>query len=717
MTKSPRLPRVYSLASKSDLPYTLAGNPRLDTWIQFLPGDRVEIRSGKVELGQGIATAIAQIAADELDLDLSRIAMLPTDTSVSPDEGSTTGSRSIQEGGMAMRQACARIRAIFLASASRQMGVDIVSLSVEDGVIRSASSNETLSYWELAASVDLTVSAEDVTATPKQIAALTRVGQSVPRTDLTPKLSHGGFIQDIDLPGMLHGRVVRPPSFRATLLSIDSAAVAASPGIRAVVHNGNFIGVVAEREEQAIVAMQALRESCQWSEIDDLPDMADLKHFLRHADADVEVLRGDEGPSRAAEHSVEAAYSRPFIAHASLAPSCALAWWREDRLDIWSHSQAIFALRDEIADVLEMQHDKVTLRHAPGAGCYGHNGSDDAALDAALLAEAVKGSPVRLQWMRDDEFGWEPFGPAMLVEIKGGVQASGDVAVWDQHIWGNRHIARPGRLESPALLAAWHMDKGYAEPAAVDMPLSMGGGGQRNAVPYYDFTGVSVVNDALNEMPLRTSALRALGAHLNIFAIESFMDELATAAGLDPVEFRLRQLQDQRSRAVIEAVADMSGWGTPPAGEGRGKGIAFARYKNVSTFAAVVAEVEVAETVKVLKVHAAVDCGRLINPDGALNQCEGGIVQAVSWTLKEQVTFDRRTITSRGWDTYPILRFSEVPEVEVKLIDRPDEEPLGVGEGMTGPTSAAIGNAIFNAMGLRVRDLPFTSENITRAME
>lgn len=717
MNTPPKLPHVYALAGKTHLPYTLAGNPRLDTWVTFLPNGRVEVRSGKVELGQGIATAVAQIAADELDVDLSRIVMLPTNTSTSPNEGSTTGSRSIQEGGMAMRQVCAQIRATLLAAASKEMNVDVDSLQVEDGLIRSTSSNAISSYWDIAPLADLSQSAEEVAATPKPTTSLTTVGSSVPRIDLQQKLSTGGFIQDIELPGMLHGRIVRPPSFRAKLTSITDKNIRGWPGLRAVVQNGSFIGVVAEREEQAIAAMDALAKDCVWSEVEDLPDFAALPDFLRGADAEVELLRDDEGRGSFSGKKISAAYSRPYIAHASISPSCAIARWNDDALDIWSHTQGIFALRDEIADLFNLSNDDVVVRYAAAAGCYGHNGADDAALDAALLAEAVKGSPVRLQWMREDEFVWEPLGPAMAIDLEGGLDASGKIGWWEQHIWGNRHIARPGRLGAPALLAAWHIDSGYEQPGAVDMPMSMGGGSQRNAVPYYDFGGVKVVNHALREMPLRTSALRALGAHLNVFAIETFVDELANSANIDPIDFRLRHLSDSRARAVLEMVADMSNWGGPLEGEGLGRGVAFARYKNASTFAAVVVEAEVAESVRVKNVYAAVDCGRLINPNGALNQCEGGIVQAISWSLKEQVTFDKKTITSRTWETYPILRFSEVPEIQVRLINRPDEEPLGVGEGMAGPTSAAIGNAIFNAMGLRVRNLPFTPDNIIRAME
>jgi CO/xanthine dehydrogenase Mo-binding subunit len=385
---------------------------------------------------------------------------------------------------------------------------------------------------------------------------------------------------------------------------------------------------------------------------------------------------------------------------------------------VWSHSQAIYALRDELAKVLGVPADDIVARHAEGAGCYGHNGADDAALDAALLARAVDGSPVRVQWMREDEFAWEPFGPAMAVNLSAALDGRGSVAGWRQDIWGNRHLTRPGRHPNPGLLAAWHLERGFEPPPAVDVPIAMGGGGQRNAVPYYDFPGQRVVNHIVKPMPLRVSTLRSLGAYLNIFAIESFMDELAHAAGSDPVEFRLRHLRDERARAVVRAAAARAGWKAGERSDGeRGRGVAFARYKNIGDWVAVVAEVELARAVRVSRVVAALDCGRIVNPDGVKNQAEGGVIQAVSWTLKERVRFDRTRVTTRNWDDYPILTFEEAPAVEVVLMDRPEEPSVGVGEGMMGPTAAAIANAVFDALGVRVRDLPLTPERIAAAIQ
>ena len=703
------------MSNAQKLPPTLAANPRLDRWVTINADGTVTVRTGKVEIGQGIVSAMAQVAAEELDVAYSRIRMMPVDTALSPNEGSTSGSRSVEEGGGALRQACAEVRDLLLQAAARKLDASLESLTVEDGAVR-ARSGGAVTYWQLAPEVSLAREATGQVR-PKPADELKMVGKTLPRLDLPAKISGAAFIQDLEFPGMLHGRVVRPPSYRARLVALDDASVRAMPGVQTVVREGSFVGVVAGREEQAIGAMKALARAAQWEERESLPDEGAIHDFLQAQPAEDEVLAEKITGSVVKQASLEATYTRPYLAHASIAPSCSVAWWRDGRLEVWSHSQAIFGLRDELAKILKLPADRVIARHADGAGCYGHNGADDVALDAALLARAAEGRPVRVQWMREDEFAWEPFGPAMVVKLCGALDIAGGVAVWREEIWGNRHLTRPGRHPNPGLLAAWHLEQGFEPPPAVDMPLAMGGGSQRNAVPYYDFPDARVVNHAVTPMPLRVSTLRALGAHLNVFAIESFMDELAHAAGADPVEFRLRHLADDRARAVVRAAADRAGWRTGAKGDGtRGRGIGFARYKNIGDYVAVIAEVAVEESVRVTRVVAAVDCGRVVNPDGVINQAEGGIIQAVSWTLKEQVRFDRTRITTRNWEDYPILTFDEVPEIEVVLADRPEQPWLGVGEGMMGPTAAAVANAVFNAMGVRVRDMPLTRGRVVAAI-
>lgn len=699
------------------IPFALATSRRLDRWVRINTDGTVSVLTGKVEIGQGIVSAMAQMAADELDVALERVRMIPVDTLQSPDEGTTSGSRSVEEGGTALRYACAEVRDLFLQTAARQLGASLESLSVEDGTISVRGRSDTLTYWVLAPVVD---TARDATGDvlPKPAAALKIVGRDAPRLDIPQKLFGAAYVHDLELPDMLHARVVRPPSYRARLASLDDAPARAIAGVVAIVREGSFLGVIAEREEQSVKAARVLADGARWSERADLPDMDRLPEFLTTTPTDAEVLSEKSTPSAPAAFTHEAAYSKPYIAHASIGPSCAVArWGAGDTLEVWSHCQGPYPLREELAKILKIDIAGIVVRHMEGAGCYGHNGADDAAFDAVLLARKASGRPVRLQWMREDEFGWEPFGPAMHVRMQGSVDGAGNIVAWRQDHYTNRHVCRPGRHPNPGLLAAWHFDQGFEPPPAVDPPLAIGGGSHRNALPGYDLANQRVVNHTLKLMPVRISTLRALGAYINVFAIESFLDELAAKAGIDAVEFRLRHQRDARARAVIEAVAEMSGWHAASHGDGqRGMGIGYARYKGIGNYVAVVAEVFVDRTVRVPRVWTALDCGRVVNPNGIRNQAEGGVVQATSWTLKEQVRFDRTRITSRTWEDYPILTFAEAPRVATRLIDHPDEPSVGVGEGMAGPTAAAIGNAVANALGVRVRDLPLTPERIMAAI-
>ena len=700
------------------LPPGLARNSRLDRWVEVRTDGVVEVRTGKVEIGQGIVSALAQIAAEELDVDYARIRMIPADTGRSPNEGVTAGSRSTMDGGGALRQACAEVRDAFLQAAARRLNAGVDELFVRDGTVHRKASNESATYWELSAEVDLSRDADGRVA-PKRADQLTLVGKPLPRVDLPDKVAGAGvYVHDLELPGMLHGRVVRPPSYRAVLQAVDGRRVETMPGVRAVVRDGRFLGVVAQREEQAVAAAAALAKGAVWQEAEDLPDVDALPAFLRSRPSTAKVLSEKGAPQESSAHAVSASYSRPFLAHASIGPACAVARVQDGAIEVWCHSQSIHPTRLDIAKTLGVAPDTITVRHVQGAGCYGHNAADDAALDAVLLARVVEGHPVRLQWSHEDELAWSPFGPAMVVAMNGKVDDAGRIVDWRHELWSNPHIARPGLQESPSLLAAWHLDRPFAQPPGIDALPGILPTSERNAVPIYDFPNQRVVLNALERLPVRTGTLRAIGGFLNTYAIECFMDELAHAAGVDPVELRLRHLRDERAIAVIKAVRERSGLASRSRRDGtRGMGLGFARYSNEAAYAAVVVEVEAGETIKVVRAVAVVDCGRTINPDGVSNQVEGGIVQAISWVLKEQVRFDRTRITTRTWDDYPILRFSEAPPVEVSIIDRPDEPSLGVGEAVAGPVAAAIANAVFDAIGVRVRDLPLTRERLLAAID
>ncbi len=716
------------------MPPSLEANPRLGDWLRVLPGGVVEVRSGKVELGQGVLTALAQVAAEELDINVTRVRMVAAVTGVSPDEGFTAGSMSIQQSGAALRVAGAEARTIYLGIAAGRWNVPADVLTVQDGTI-AAPDGRTTSYWELADDGWLDRPATGL-AQPKAAADYRIVGTSVPRVDLPDKLApRPRFVHDMALDGMLYGRVIRPPSRGAALLDVGTEPAMALPGVLSVVRDGSFLGVVAEREEVALRAADLLRAEAKWQEQHTLPDEDDLPAFLTSAPAQTSVLAESVppagAPARPAARLHQAAYHRPYLAHAAMGPSSATALatngangviWGNGvgiRLEVWTHSQGVYLLRRELARALKLTAEQVRVRHVEGAGCYGHNGADDVAMDAALLALAVPGRPVQVVWSRSDELGWAPFGPAAVVRITADVDARGDVLSWQHEIWGNGHVTRPGTARRIGLLAASHRDGGEPIEPAAEPPLERGGGAGRNAVPGYAFPAYRAVNHRLSVMPLRTSSLRSLGGFLNVFAIESFMDELAQAAGRDPVEYRLAQLADPRGRAVIEAVARRSGWadwnasGSP---RSAGHGIGYARYKNSSAYCAVVAEVEAVTEVRVRRLTIAVDAGLAINPDGAENQVEGGAIQATSWTLKERVRFNSLSVTSDTWDSYPILRFSEVPVVEVEFLPGHGNPSLGVGETAQGPTAAAIGNALSDALGVRVRTLPLTEQQIIAAM-
>jgi CO/xanthine dehydrogenase Mo-binding subunit len=697
------------------LPGSLEDNRTLGRWLRINADGTVTVFPGKVEIGQGILTALLQIVAEELEVAIERIRLAPASTSYSPNEGMTSGSRSIQESGMALRYVAAEARELLLTRAATRLGVSLEQLEISDGAITARSGRT--SYWELA-SEDLL----ECEATPGLVAKPASehvfVGTSVPRRDIPAKVTGvATYVHDMELPGMLHGRIARPASRRARLAALDEAEVRALPGVVTLVRDGNFLGVVAEREEQAIRAQRRLARSARWEETATLPESTDPRYLLGMSSEDETISeKSNASIASQAVQRLEAEFTRPLIAHASIGPSCAIAAFDNGKYTVWTHSQGIFPLRTDLAKVLGVPEDHIVVTHVEGAGCYGHNGADDVALDAALLARSVPGRPVRMQWMREDEFGWEPYGSAMVVKLGAALDATGHIVKWTHDLWSHGHSTRPGQKEGANLLAAWHLAQPVKASRPGNPPLP-GGGSHRNAIPIYDFPDQRVTNHLIREAPLRTSSLRSLGAHANVFAIESFMDELAHAAGADPVAFRLQHLRDPRGRAVIEAVARKAGWRSRERGEpARGRGIGFARYKNLGCYVAVIVEIEAENEVRVKRAFAAVDAGEVINPDGLINQTEGGIIQTISWSLKEQINFDRKRVTTRTWDDYPILTFAETPVVEVEVINRPMEPVLGAGEGAQGPTGAAIANAIHNALGVRLRDMPFTRDRLIAAI-
>jgi CO/xanthine dehydrogenase Mo-binding subunit len=707
-------------AAAARLPGDLAKEPLLDAWIRIGGGGDITVFTGKAELGQGLKTALVQLAAEELVVRPEDIRLVTADTALTPNEGYTAGSHSMQDSGTAIRNAAAQARALLIAKAATVLQLPASRLAAKDGAVVAADGRR-LGYGELIGDDLLHVRA----APQSQLIAADKrrlVGKDVARVDLPAKVAGGAaFVHDLRLPNMAHGRVVLPPSYGARLKSVDAGAAARQPGVVKIVRDGRFLAVIAETEPQAIGAMTTLAAAAHWEEREALPEPARLFETLAALPA--ETVPVQDGPTAMPQGAkvLQARYRRAYHMHGAIGPSCAVGLYDGGALTVWTHSQGVSPLRGALAQLTGLPLVKLRCIHLEGAGCYGHNGADDAAADAALLALALPGRPVRVQWMREQEHAWEPYGSAMIGEIRGAVDAMQHIVAWDYRVRSSTHSTRPngGPGGGGNLLAGRHRAVPIAAPPPRPLPLPEGGG-DRNAVPLYTIPQLRVVYDFLPAMPLRVSALRGLGAYLNIFAIESFVDELAAAAGAGPIDFRLAHLADPRAREVVTTAAARFGWEGFFRHDGHGRGLAFARYKNIAAYLALAVEVEVdreSGRVRLVRAAAAVDSGEAINPDGIKNQVEGGILQAASWTLYEQVRFDRSRILSRDWSSYPVMRFSEVPDaVEVHVLDRPGQPFLGTGEVAQGPTAAAIANAIADAVGVRLRDIPITPEDVKAAI-
>lgn len=513
----------------------------------------------------------------------------------------------------------------------------------------------------------------------------------------------------------MFGAVVRPPTYKATLAEVELGPIEAMPGVVKVVRNGSFLGIVAEREEQASAAAIALGGAAKWKVESVLPGSEGIFDWLTSAKSDnTTILDKPRGDGADPAKVIEATYLRPYHMHGSIGTSAAIAQLGDDGvMTIYTHSQNVFGLAGAVAELLEMDEAKVRCIHTQGSGCYGHNMADDAGADAALLAAAVPGKPVKLQYTRAQEHQWEPYGSAMVVKTRAGVDAHGNVLDWSLDVWSTSHGTRPGGKAGNLLSGK------YVEPP-FEQPVPKDGGppnysAARNAIALYEFPGHRVVSHFISEMPLRVSSTRSLGSYANLFAVESFIDELAHAAGADPLEYRFRYLKNERARDVLTACAEKFGWNGYEKKPNRGRGIAFGRYKNLAAFVAIAMEVEITRRngrIRVLRVVGADDSGEIVNPNGIANQIEGGIIQSLSWTLKEEVKFDETSVLSRDWASYPIITFNEVPQIDVVLTERPGEPFLGTGEAPTGPTAAALANAVFDASGARMRRIPFTPDRV-----
>jgi len=689
----------------SELPGSLSRQPNINAWIEILADGRVRVSTGKLELGQGVRIAVAQVAAEELNIDINRVEVRLAATGLTPDEGYTAGSRSMEGSAMAIRYAAAAAKEKILGLAATRLSSEIKDLTVENGEVVDKKTGTKLSFAKILDGAQIV----DEIQSPVKLKSKSEyslVGKPIHRKDIQ-QMARGEqiYTQDLRFPDMIHARIVRPPNYQAELKDSDIRSTKKLDGILEVVKDGNFLAVIAEGEYQAIKASKFLKEHSSWSDqeiydqagtfedaILDLP--TDIKEVKSTGSTD--VLSADEG-------IVSAQYQKPYLMHASVGTSCAVAIYENDKLQIWSHTQGVYPLKEAIRKMLNLNEEQIEITGVPGSGCYGHNGADDVAADVALLAMAYQGKHIRLQWSREDEHTWEPYGSAMVMKLKAKLNRDKKITHWSYDLWSDAHSTRPGG-NPERLLAARHLSKPFA-------PKGTGGrgGAYRNSDPYYQIPNLSIKAHFFNG-PLRVSALRSLGAFANIFAIESFFDELAQSVATDPLTFRLKHLTDQRAIAVVKKIRNLTK--TVSLNRNEGLGFAFSRYKNVASYFACAVKVlyeEESDRVLLQKMWGAIDSGEVINPDGLKNQTEGGMIQAASWTLMEQVTFDNEKITSADWGTYPILRFDNIPEMKVEIIDHPNEPVMGAGEAAQGPTAAAIANAVYNATGKRIRKLPIRS--------
>ena len=694
------------------LPGSMGRAKTVNAWLELLEDGTIRVLSGKVELGQGIRTAIQQVAAEELDMDLEKVQVHLAETGVTPNEGYTGASASIQNSAMSVRYAAATARQELLLLASKKLNTAVDNLLLYNGLVKSKQNKESLTFAEILDGEQ--IEKEVILPIPiKDNREHRYVGKAIPRPDIEEMVrGQSTYIQDLRFPGMVHARVVRPPGYTSQLISLDDTGLKSEvSGIIKTVRKGSFVGVITEREYQAVKAEQYLKDHSIWTAPIPFPKSENLYAHIKLIASSPETVKneGDVAAAFEGTKTLKATYTKPYIKHASMGPACGIAMFDGEILHIWSHSQGIYPMREALATMLNMEPDKIHIKSVPGAGCFGHSTADDAAADAALLAIEYPNTHIRVQWSRHDEHLWDPYGPAMITELEASLDKNNKINSWKTEVWTDSHSTRPNK-DAGTVLAARYLENPYQMKSRGYL-----GGGHRNADPYYGIPDITV-NAHYYDGPFRTSSLRSLGSFTNIFAIESFMDTLAEKAGQDPLEFRLNHLEDERAIAVIQKVQALTS--TQNNEDGKGIGYAFMRYKNTDAYIAVAAKVTVDKNngnVGLIKMWAAVDVGEVINMDGLTNQIEGGMIQAASWTLKEEVTFNTTEITSTDWIKYPVLKFSEVPEVEVAIINRPSKDVKGAGEVPVPPTAAAIANAIYNASGFRINDLPITPEKILNA--
>ena len=698
---------------------SLDAYPRVSDWLRLGDG-KILVRTGKVDIGQRISTALVGIVAEELTLDQDQIELQPVTTAGSPDEGMTSGSNSIEQSGHAIRSAAATLRDKVLAEAVGRLGGTAGDWRLDAGALIGPGTNTPVPIMDLVGELDL-----DFAVDASAVHVGREPSKAMPMRGLSDLVTgRYRFIHDLERPDMLHARIIRPPHAAARLVALSEGAVARvrSNGIE-VIRDGSFLAVAGTSEWPVVRAAEQIARACDWDlqsglEANDIFAVLTQGNAIRMVVKDGNPEKDAPIPPPIAHPSHSARYERPFTMHGALGPSAAFAVFDGKTLDIITHSQGIFILRETIAESVGMALDDVVLTHMPGAGCYGQSGADDAAFDAALIAMAQPGRSVLLKWTRDEEHAWEPYGPAGSIELSATLGDDGRLQAFSAEAIGGTFRGRPRNGpdgEGPAKLLANHFRDAAVAPRDGVPNMNWQGGLHRNQNPIYDIPETRFVKGLVPKMPLRTSALRCLGGALNVFAIESFMDEVARSAGQDAVEFRKVHLSDPRALAILDRL--QSELSARPLGEGCGRGIAYAQYKNTMTRVGVAVDLTVSDMgeIQLDRAILVADAGRIVDRDGLEAQLEGGFLQAASWALYEEVTWDPEGITSRDWQSYPVLRFANAPRIEVILHDQPTEKSLGAGEASPGPTLAAIANAVFDATGLRLRRLPLKPEALVAA--
>lgn len=698
-----------------------AGKPvdgaEVDSFLAIHPDGSATVFTGKVDLGTGLRIAVRQMAAEELGLPIAKVELVEGDTLLTPDQGRTGGSSGLTQGGVGVRQAAATARERLVALGAERLKRPAPELELAGGQVRPKSGGAGVVIADLVGGKRLELKVNPK-VTLKDPNTYTVVGKALPRPDVPGKCTATEpYVHDFKLPGMLHGRVIRPPRMGAKLLSVNEASIKGIPDVR-VIRVNDFLGVVAKSEWAAVRAAQALE--AKWSDWEGLPVIANLAEHLKKSAIEKDEFPIKRGDSKAAlptgARHISTSYYFPYQGHASMGPSCAVAEWKDGALTVWTGSQSTHLFRTVFSEAFKLAPEKVRFIYLEGSGCYGQNGHEDACADAAILSREA-GAPVRLQWMRHDEHGWDPKGPPQPVDIRAAIDGQGNIVAWESETWIPAWSGPRGTIPLVGFASAGIPQREGRWPGSLD----------ENLDPPYTSPNATVIIHRLKDSPLRPGHVRTPGKVANCWAVESMVDDIAALVGEDPVQYRLKRLTDPRATAVVKRVADMMDWQPKPAprkmtakGKLTGRGVSYVRYRNNENYVAMGMQVGVDPAtgkVTVDRVVCAHDCGLVVNPDALKNQIEGSVVQALSKMLFEEVKFDRSRVTAVDWASYPVIRFTDVPPIEVALIDRPDQPLMGAGEASLAPVGGALGNAIFDATGVRLTSVPFTPARVKAALD